>query len=161
MKSNLFATEQTTVDPDVIPPGTGTPPTSPFKDGRECAFVSEKEGLKSPNRTQVQESSSAAKPLVNRGEGTEEDRRKWVNFLNSPRNSKPNTSNGDVGSKSPEYDPGSPSGFEESDSDEESKDQDMVDLTENERASNNEELPEPYNQEESEEHFIEALIERN
>jgi hypothetical protein len=43
----------------------------------------------------------------------------------------------------------------------------MVDLTENEalsnieRALNNEELPEPYNQEENEEHFIEALIERN
>ncbi len=66
-----------------------------------------------------------------------------------------------MGSKSPDYDPSSPSGSEESDSDEESKDQDMADLTENEGASNNQELPEPYNQEENEEHFIEALIERN
>ena len=37
----------------------------------------------------------------------------------------------------------------------------MVDLTENEGASNNQELPEPLNLEEHEEHFIEALIERN
>jgi hypothetical protein len=90
MKSNLFALEQTTVDPDVTPPGTGTLPTNPFKDGREWSFVSEKDGLQSSNKTQIQESSSAAEPLVNRCEGTEEDRKKWVNFLNSPRISKPN-----------------------------------------------------------------------
>ena len=129
MRSDLFATEQTAADSDITLPGTGTPPTNPFKDGREYSFLSEKKGLKSPNRTQVQESSSAAKPLVNRGEGTEEDKRKWVNFLNSPRNSKPNTPNRDVVSKFLNYDPGSRSGSEESDIDEESKDQDMVDLT--------------------------------
>ena len=66
-----------------------------------------------------------------------------------------------MASKSPEYDPGSRSGSEESDSDEGSIDQDMVDLTENEAPSNIEEPAEPYNQEENEEHFIEALIERN
>ncbi len=76
MKSYLFATEQITVDPDVTLPGTGTLPTSPFKDGRDWSFVREKEGLKSLNRTQVQESSSATKPLVNRVEGTEEDKQK-------------------------------------------------------------------------------------
>jgi hypothetical protein len=44
MQSNLFATEQVTIDPDVTLPGTGTLPTSPsFKDGREWSFVSEKE----------------------------------------------------------------------------------------------------------------------
>ncbi len=82
----------------------------------------------------------------NRGEGTEEDRQKWVNFLNSPRNSKPNTPNRGEISKSPDYDPGSRSGSEESDSDEESKDQDMVYLTENEAPSNIEEPTEPFNQ---------------
>ncbi len=63
--------------------------------------------------------------------------------------------------KSPACDPSSRSGSDESDGNEETKDQDMVDLTENEGASNNEELPEPYNQEKNEEHFIETLIERN
>ena len=67
----------------------------------------------------------------------------------------------EVASKSPDYDPGSRSGSEESDSNKGSKDQDMVDLTENEASANIEEPAEPYNQEENEEHFIEALIERN
>ena len=49
------------------------------------------EASKSPNRTQVQESSSAAAPLVNRSEGTAEDKAKWIAFLNSPRNSHPNS----------------------------------------------------------------------
>ena len=109
----------------------------------------------------MQESSSATKPLVNRVEGTEEDKQNWVSFLNGPRNSKPHTPNRDVDPKSPDYDPGSRSGSEESDSDEGSKDQDMVDLTENEASANIEEPAEPVNQEENEEHFIEALIERN
>ncbi len=142
-------------------PGSVPLPTNPFADGRAWSFVSEKEGLKNPNKTQIQESSSVAKPLVNRGEGTEEDKQKWVNFLNGPRTSKPSTPNRDVGSRSPDYDPGSRSGSTESDPNEQEEDQDMVDLTENEGASNNQELPEPFNQEEAEEHFIEALIERN
>jgi hypothetical protein len=53
---------------------------------------------------------------------------------------------------------GSRSGSEESDGDEGSKDQDMVDLTENEAPSNIEEPEEPFTQEENEEHFIEALL---
>ncbi len=79
-------------------------------------------------------------------EGTEEDKQKWVKFLNSPRNSKPNTPNRDEVSKSPDYDPGSRSGSEELDSDEESKDQAMVDLTENEASSTIEEPAEPFAQ---------------
>ncbi len=55
MRSDLFATEQTAADSDITLPGTGILPTNLFKDGREYSFVSEKEGLKSPNTTQVQE----------------------------------------------------------------------------------------------------------
>ncbi len=64
MRSDLFATKQTAADSDITLPGTGILPRSPFKDGREYSFVSEKEGLKSPNTTQVQESSSATKSLT-------------------------------------------------------------------------------------------------
>ena len=68
MQSDLFATEQTAADSEITLPGTDSLPTNPFKDGREWSFVSEKEGFKSPNTTQLQESSSATKPLVNRVE---------------------------------------------------------------------------------------------
>ncbi len=44
---------------------------------------------------------------------------------------------------------------------EEGKDQNMVDLTENEASADIEEPNEPFTQEENEEHFIETLIERN
>jgi len=77
--------------------------------------------------TQLQESSSATKPLVNRVEGTEEDKQNWVSFLNGPKNSKPHTPNRDIVSKSPDYDPGSRSGST-TDSDDGSKDQSMLTL---------------------------------
>ena len=81
--------------------------------------------------------------LVNRGEGTEEDKAKWISFLSGPRTSKPNTPNRDGPSNSSTYDPGPRSGSDESDSTEGSKDQDMVDLTTNDASSNIEEEP-PY-----------------
>jgi hypothetical protein len=136
--------------------------TPPLGSSKSADFnPNENTSRESPNKTQVQESSSAAKPLVNRGEGTEEDKAKWISFLNSPRNSKPNTPNRVVSSKSPSYDPGSRSGSEESDSSEGSKDQDMVDLTTNEASSNIEEEPPYLSQEENEERFIGELMERN
>ena len=45
-------------------PGSVPLPTNPFADGREWSFISEKEGLKGSDKTQVQESSSVEKPLV-------------------------------------------------------------------------------------------------
>ncbi len=114
-----------------------------------------------PNQTQVQESSSAAKSVISRGEGTEDDQQKWVNFLNSPRNSKPNTTNREVESRSPAYSPGSRSGSTEPAHSEERKDESMVDLTDNEGKPDLEDIVERFSQEEREELFIETLIERN
>ncbi len=91
----------------VLPSDAGKQPTSPFADGREYSYINEKGRQKSPIKTQVQESSSVQVPLVNRGEGTEEDKAKWISFLNGPRTSKPNTPSRDGPSNSPTYDPGS------------------------------------------------------
>ena len=126
------------------------------------------EASKSPNSTQVQESSSAAAPLVNRSEGTAEDKAKWISFLNSPRNSHPNSPSGKVMSRSPRYDPLPLEGSAKSDEEDETKDQDMVDLTKGGALSSTEEVSmsieepaDPYTQEEAEEHFIQALVERS
>ena len=98
-------------------------PKSPFSDVRAHTYVNENGKQQSPSKTQVEESSSVQVSLVNRGEGTEEDKAKWISFLNGPRTSKPNTPNRDGPSNSPTYDPGSRSGSDESDSTEGSKDQ--------------------------------------
>jgi hypothetical protein len=162
MTSNSLVTERNSGDPEIVLPGTNTLPTSPFKDGRAFAFVSEKEGHMNPNQTRVQESSSAAKSGSNRGEGAEENQQKWVNFLNnSPRNSKPNTPNREVESRSPAYSPGSHSGSTEPAHNEEQKDENMVDLTDNEGNPDLEDIVDRFSQEEREELFIETLIERN
>ena len=108
-------------------------------------------------------------PAVNRGEGTAKDKADWVSYLNGPREGKPNTPNRLPAetSHSPAYDPGQrfgseeSNGSEESDSSEGSKDQDMVDLTEDEATANVGDPSESSTQEEDEEHFIEALMMRN
>ncbi len=87
--------------------------------------------------------------------------KKWVKFLNGPRNSKLNTPNREVESRSPAYSPGSRSGSPVPAHNEEQKDENMVDLTENEGNPDFEELVEQYSQKEREELFIETLIERN
>ncbi len=113
-----------------------------IKDGREAGSkeIVGQEAIKSPNRTQIQESASAVGPHVNRGAGTGEDKANWIAFLSGPKSKKPNTSNREPVSRSPVYDP---LPLEDSDMDEETKDQDMVDLTENDALPNAEEpLPE-------------------
>jgi hypothetical protein len=83
--------------------------------------------------------------------------------LSGPKGRKPDTP-----SRSPGYEPPPLEDSDKSGSEEETKDQDMVDLTENGALPNTERVPlnieepaDPYTQEEAEEHFIEALIERN
>ncbi len=140
------------------------------RDGKERLIrdTVEQGTINSPNRTQVQESSSAAAPLVNRGEGSAEDKAKWISFLNSPRNSHPNSPNREVMSRSPRYDPLPLEGSVKSDEEDETKDQDMVDLTKAGALPETEEVSmsiaepaDPYTQEEAEELFIQALVERS
>jgi hypothetical protein len=139
-----------------------------IEEGRALSSLNE-EAIKSPNRTQIQESSSAAVPHVNRGAGTAEDKANWISFLSRPRNNKPDTPNREAVSRSPAYDPLPLDDSDKSVGDEETQDQDMVALTENEVLPNTEgallnieEPADPYTQEEAtEEQFIEALIERN
>jgi hypothetical protein len=114
-----------------------------------------------PNQTQMQDSSSVAESAGNRNEGTEQDQQKWVNFLNGPRSSKPNTPNREVESRSPAYSPGSRSGSPVPAHNEEQKDENMVDLTDNEGNPDLEDIVDRFSQEEREELFIETLIERN
>jgi hypothetical protein len=161
MKSNSLRTERNHEETEIVLPDANPLPKSPFKDGRAYSFVSEKEGRMNPNQTQMQESSSVAESVANRGEGTEQDQQKWVNFLNSPRNSKPNTPNREVESKSPAYSPGSRSGSPEPAHNEEQKDDNIVDLTNNEGNPDLEDIVDRFSLEEREELFIETLIERN
>ncbi len=114
-----------------------------------------------PNQTQMQESSSVAESVANRNEGTEGDQQKWVNFLNGPRSSKPNTLNREVESKSPAYSPGSRPGSPVPAQNEEQNDENMVDLTDIEGNPELEDVLDQFSLEEREEQFIEALIERN
>jgi hypothetical protein len=143
--------------------------TFPFIDNSRKPWskeIVEQEASKSLNRTQVQEPSSAAAPLVNRSESTGEDKAKWIAFLNGPRNSHPNSPNRETMSTSPRYNPTSLES--ETEGEEETKDQDMVDLTESGALPDTEEVfmsieepADPYTQEEAEELFIQALVERN
>ena len=64
-------------------------------------------------------------------------------------------------SRSPGYEPPPLEGSEKSDEDDETQDQDMVDLTAEGDLSNIEEPADPHTQEEAEELFIEALVLRN
>jgi hypothetical protein len=161
MKSNSQRTEGNPDESGIVPPDANPLPKSPFKDGRAYSFVSEKEGRMNPNQTPMQESSSVAEFVTNRGEGTEQNQQKWVNFLRSPRDSKPNTPNREVESKSPAYSPGSRSGSPVPAHNEEQKDENMVDLTDNEEIPDLEDVLDQFSLEEREELFIEALVERN
>jgi hypothetical protein len=161
MKSNSLRTEQNPEEIGIVLPDTNPLPKSPFKDGRAYSFVSEKEGRMNPNQTPMQESSSVAESVAHRGEGTEQNQQKWVNFLNSPRSSKPNTPNREVESRSPAYSPGSRSGSPVPAHNEEQKDENMVDLTDNEGNPDLEDVLDRFSLEEREELFIETLVERN
>jgi hypothetical protein len=74
----------TTDEDDVGPkdandnPGSVPLPTNPSADGRAWSSLSEEEGRKSPNRTQVKESSSAVDPHVNCGASTAGDKANWI-----------------------------------------------------------------------------------
>jgi hypothetical protein len=161
MKSNSLGTEQNPEEAGIVSLDTNPLPKSPFKDGRAYSFVSEREDRMNPNQTQMQESSSVAKSVANRGEGTEQDQQKWVQYLSSPRNSKPNTPNREMKSTSPAYSPGSRSGSPEPAHNEEQKDDNRVDLTNDEENPNLEDIVDRFSLEEQEELFIETLIERN
>jgi hypothetical protein len=161
MKSNSLGTERNPNESGIVPLDTNPLPKSPFKDGRAYSFVSEKEGRKNPNQAQMQESSSVAESAGNRNEGTEGDQQKWVNFLNGPRNSKPNTPNRDVESKSPPYSPGSRSGSPAPAHNEGHKDENMVDLADSDENPDLEDVLDRFSLEEREEQFIEVLIERS
>ncbi len=97
-----------------------------IKDGNESLKKDTvgQEAIKSPNRTQIQESSSAAGPHVNCGAGTDEDKANWIAFLSGPKSKKPDTPNREVVSRSPAYDPLPLDDSDQSDGDEETKDQD-------------------------------------
>ena len=159
--SNSLRTDRNPEESGTLPPDANPLPKSPFKDGRAYSFVSEKEGHKNPNQTQMQESSSVAESTGNRNEGTEVDQQKWVNFLNSPRNSRHNTPNRDVEPKSPAYDPGSRSGSPAPAHNEEPKDDNMVDLADSDDNPDLNDMVDRLSLEENEEQFIEALVERN
>jgi hypothetical protein len=163
--SDGFTTDENDEDPKKVNDNSGTAPPLTKTPEEERVFTFEfikdsnksliketvgQEAIKSPNKTQVQESSSAAAPLVNRSEGTTEDEEKWIDFLSSPRRSKPNTPNREVSSRSPGYEPPPLKGSDISVEDVETQDQDMI-----------EEPADPYTQEEAEEHFIQALVERS
>ena len=57
MTSNSLRTDRIPGESGTLPPDANPLPKSPFKDGRAYSFVSEKEGHKNPNQTQMKETN--------------------------------------------------------------------------------------------------------